>query len=107
MVLAVLVIRQPPQWPYSTAPVVGLPTPIRRAIPAGDPVALTYPYASADPMKWPVDDGFNFRLLGGFAFRPSSAQDGHTDDWTGSPRHRPSCRTHRVSILFWHPGRQE
>ncbi len=75
--LVVLVATQLPQWPqhgtYAKVPVDTLPTSLRTAVPAGDPVAITYPYATAfstEPMLWQVEDGFGFRLLGGYAYHP-------------------------------------
>jgi hypothetical protein len=72
-VLAVLAVTLLPQWPYATTRAQTLPVQIRQAIPAGDPVALTYPYATyfhVQPMVWQVNDGFGFRLLGGYGFQP-------------------------------------
>lgn len=76
VVLAVVVATQlpvwPPEGPYVAVPAEGLPPTIRAAIPDGDPLAITYPYASAfdtTAMLWQVDDDFGFRLLGGYAYR--------------------------------------
>lgn len=72
-VLVVLSVTLLPQWPYARSRAVTLPTQIRQAIPAGDPVALTYPYATyfhVQPMVWQVNDDFAFRLLGGYGFHP-------------------------------------
>jgi hypothetical protein len=72
-VLVVLAVTLLPQWPYATTRAVTLPTQIRHAVPAGDPVALTYPYATyfhVQPMVWQVNDDFDFRLLGGYGFHP-------------------------------------
>lgn len=72
-VLVVLAVTQLPQWPYATAPAATLPTQIRQAVPAGDPVALTYPYATSfnvQPMVWQVNDDFDFQLLGGYGVHP-------------------------------------
>jgi hypothetical protein len=77
-ILLVLVATQLPRWPannqHATArPVSVLPQAIKAAIPAGDPVAITYPYPSyplIQPMLWQADTGFRFRLLGGYAWRP-------------------------------------
>ena len=50
-----------------------LPTALRAAIPAGDPVTITYPYPTffpaptAQPLGWQMDSGYPFRLLGGYA----------------------------------------
>jgi hypothetical protein len=80
--LAVLVVTQLPQWPYVAANASALPANLRHAVPAGDPVAITYPYAtpfSMQPMLWQVEDGFDFRLLGGFAYHPDS--NGHPTLW--------------------------
>jgi hypothetical protein len=72
-VLVVLAVTLLPQWPYATKAAVTLPTQIRQAVPAGDPVAVTYPYATyfhVQPMVWQVNDDFDFRLLGGYGFHP-------------------------------------
>ncbi len=77
VVLAVLVVTQLPKWPYEVQAVPVLPQEIRQAIPEGDPVVLTYPYASAlfpQPQLWQAEDGFSFRLVGGYAEHPD--QDG-------------------------------
>lgn len=72
-VLGVLAFTLLPQWPYRTSPATSLPTQIRQAIPAGDPIALTYPYNTyfhVQPMVWQINDDFDFRLLGGYGFHP-------------------------------------
>ena len=72
-VLVVLAVTLLPQWPYATTRAATLPTRIRLAVPAGDPVALTYPYATyfhVQPMVWQVNDDFDFRLLGGYGVHP-------------------------------------
>jgi hypothetical protein len=71
--LAVLVATQLPLWPdsYAGQPAVSLPGTITRAVPSGEPVAITYPYdtwATNEPMLWQAEDGFNFRLLGGYGY---------------------------------------
>jgi hypothetical protein len=78
--LVVLVATQLPLWPlqgpFGPQPAIALPPAIRAAIPAGDPVTLSYPYLTfydMQPMVWQADDGFRFRLLGGYAFRPDSS----------------------------------
>ena len=71
--LVVVVATQLPLWPrsHTAQPAVALPAALTRAIPAGDPVAITYPYdtylANA-PMLWQAEDDFKFRLLGGYAY---------------------------------------
>jgi hypothetical protein len=75
VILIVLAVSQLPTWPYQSQPVAMLPTSIRRAVPTGDPVAITYPYASPvfpEPMLWQAEDGFAFRLVGGYAEHPDS-----------------------------------
>ena len=71
--LAVVVATQLPQWPgpHTAQPAVALPAALTRAIPAGDPVAITYPYdtdLTNAPMLWQAEDDFKFRLLGGYAY---------------------------------------
>ncbi len=71
--LAALIGTQLPEWPnqLGPTPALALPTSIRQAIPAGDPVAITYPYATgntSEPMLWQADDQFGFRLLGGYGY---------------------------------------
>ncbi len=71
-VLVLLGVTLLPKW-ETTTPAATLPTQIRQAVPAGDPVALTYPYATyfhTQPMVWQVNDDFDFRLLGGYGFHP-------------------------------------
>ena len=71
--LVVLVVTQLPRWPYSSQPVQVLPAAIRLAVPARQPVAMTYPFATSvytEPMVWQAEDDFAFRLIGGFAAHP-------------------------------------
>jgi hypothetical protein len=73
VVFLAVVVSQMPRWPYSTQNVSPLPTGIRQAIPSGDPVALTYPYAeqlTPAAMGWQLTDGFDFRILGGYGEHP-------------------------------------
>ena len=38
-------------------------------------MAVTYPYPSwmnAEPLVWQMQDGFSFRLMGGYAFQPDA-----------------------------------
>lgn len=77
-----VVITQFPQWPYPAPAASVLPMNLRHAIPVGDPIAITYPYDtpfSMQPMLWQAEDGFDFRLLGGFAYHPDS--QGHPTLW--------------------------
>ena len=57
--------------PRDTGSESALPTALRTAIPAGDPVTITYPYPTGTyhrkPMEWQMDSGYTFRLLGGYA----------------------------------------
>lgn len=74
--LVVLVATQLPQWPNATSSAVALPAVLRRAVPAGDPVTLTYPYDTAftmEPMLWQAEDDYGFRLLGGYAYHPDTS----------------------------------
>ncbi|MGD0314134.1 MAG: hypothetical protein ABSC90_16910 [Acidimicrobiales bacterium] len=88
VLLAIVLATGLPQWPpensVSAPAAVELPTAIRRSVPTGDPVALTYPFATeitVQPMLWQADDGYRFRLLGGYAWHP---------DATGVPVLAPS-----------------
>jgi hypothetical protein len=75
LVLATLVITQIPEWPYATNPINELPITLQRAIPPGDPVAITYPYNEfpyAQSTEWQAEVGFRFRDVGGYAYHPSS-----------------------------------
>jgi hypothetical protein len=68
--LAALVFSLLPDWPYATQPAPSLPAALTASIPSGDPVTLTYPYAtgfSPQPMVWQLKSGYPFRLLGGYA----------------------------------------
>jgi hypothetical protein len=73
LVLALLAVTQFPRWPYASQPVQALPPAIRSSIPSGDPLAITYPYGIwpyTEPMVWQAEDGFGFRLVGGYALHP-------------------------------------
>ena len=74
VVLAALVVTQLPRWPYESTEAVTLPTSLSRTIPSGDPMAITYPYASGPievlPLLWQAAAGYRFRLLGGYALHP-------------------------------------
>jgi hypothetical protein len=79
--LVALVATQLPRWPYTAPTAVSLPAAIRQAVPKGDPVAITYPFAtnytSVQPLLWQAEDKFAFRLIGGYAYHPDS--HGHAD----------------------------
>ena len=87
--LVVLVATQLPQWPYVKPLAPALPTSIHRVIPAGDPVAITYPYADGSfvtqPLLWQADDGYRFRLTGGYSFHPDSSGGGWDNSNPMSP----------------------
>ncbi len=75
VVLAALVVSQLPRWPYESQPIRELPAQIRVALPQGNPVAVTYPYPSsmnAEAEVWQMQDGFSFRLIGGYALQPAA-----------------------------------
>jgi hypothetical protein len=81
LTLVVLVVTFLPRWPYQTQVAPRLPAAVLRAIPSGDPVAVTYPYDTAfltAPMMWQVDAGYSFRLLGGYAYRLDAKGEGST-----------------------------
>ena len=62
-----------PAWPFSSQSVQRLPSAIVRALPAGDPLVLTYPYplpAGDSAMLWQAEAGFPFRLSGVYAMVP-------------------------------------
>ena len=71
LTLVVVVVTQLPVWPYKTPAQSALPASLNRAIPAGEPVAITYPYDTAsvtEPMFWQAMNGFTFRLIGAYAY---------------------------------------
>jgi hypothetical protein len=73
VVFVVVVATWLPAWPASTQSVQKLPSAVVRALPAGDPVVLTYPYpltASDSAMLWQAEAGFPFRLSGVYAMVP-------------------------------------
>ena len=75
MTLAVLVVTQLPNWPYTKQSAVGLPPKVTSAIPTGDPVAITYPYAyfpSDQPLLWQAEDSYAFRITGGYAYHKAT-----------------------------------
>ena len=89
VVVAALVATQLPQWPYASQVVPGpLTNQVRRSIPPGDPVAITYPYSgplspvSDWPMLWQAEDGFDFRLASGYAIHRGPT--GRSAFWPGT-----------------------
>ncbi len=83
VVVAVVGVTQLPVWPIPTQSARSLPTEVSDAIPAGDPLTVTYPVASplfVRPMTWQADTGFRFRLVGGYAEHP---------DLSGNPTGMP------------------
>jgi hypothetical protein len=73
---AVAVISLFPSWPYTTQSAQALPQAVRARVPAGDPVAITYPFDTTfftQPELWQADDGYAFKLLGGNAYHPDAA----------------------------------
>jgi hypothetical protein len=75
VVVATLLPQWPTSGPYVAPPASALPAGLLRAVPAGDPVAIAYPYDTIynmQPMLWQAEDGFDFRLLGGYAYHPDS-----------------------------------
>jgi hypothetical protein len=86
LTLVVLVGTQLPQWPqqqpFAAQPDSTLPQRIAHAVPHGDPVALTYPYAipsDVEPLLWQAQDDFAFRILGGYA--KHAGANGHPTGW--------------------------
>ena len=75
VVLVVLIATQLPRWPYGSNEAPMLPKTLSTAIPKGDPVALTYPYAygsrSTLPLLWQASERYSFRILGGYSFHPA------------------------------------
>jgi hypothetical protein len=62
-----------PALPFTSESVQKLPSAVVRALPAGDPLVLTYPYpvtASDSAMVWQAEAGFPFRLSGVYAMVP-------------------------------------
>ncbi len=77
----VVVVSLLPAWPYAKTPARVLPPAVQDAVPAGDPVAVTYPYDTdylTQPLLWQADAGFTFRLLGGYALHPGPGGGGTT-----------------------------
>lgn len=75
LLLGALLVTQLPHWPYASQAAVTLPEGLLRAVPPGDPVSLTYPYAqqyTADALTWQLTSDYRFRLLGGYAEHPGS-----------------------------------
>jgi hypothetical protein len=62
-----------PAWPFSSESVQKLPSAVVQALPAGDPLVLTYPYpltAADSAMLWQAEAGYPFRLSGVYAMVP-------------------------------------
>ena len=80
VLVAALAVTQLPQWPYPEPGLVStLPTSLHTALPAGDPVTLTYPYDTGftpQALEWQMGSGYRFRTLGGYAH--ATNPDGHS-----------------------------
>jgi len=62
-----------PAWPFPSQSVETLPLAVTRALPAGNPLVLAYPYPlTADDMAmlWQAEADFPFRLFGVYAMVP-------------------------------------
>lgn len=62
-----------PVWPFPSESVTTLPSAVTRALPAGDPIVLAYPYPRGGDdtaMLWQAEAGFSFRLIGVYALVP-------------------------------------
>jgi hypothetical protein len=92
VVLALLVATQLPRWPYPARRVTSVPAAVIDAVPAGDPVALTYPYpvqSAVAPMIWQIRSGYRFELLGGYALTRNA---GGTAASVPLPMHPPQLQ---------------
>jgi hypothetical protein len=72
-VSVVVVVTWLPAWPFASQSVQKLPSPVVEALPAGDPLVLTYPYPLTEhdsAMLWQAEAGFTFRLSGVYASVP-------------------------------------
>ena len=79
-----------PAWPYKSQSVQRLPSAVVRALPAGDPLVLTYPYPLPNDdqaMLWQAEAGFPFRLFGVYAMVPQ--RGGQPAPW--GPLLRPAA----------------
>ena len=73
VVFVVVAVTWLPAWPFSSQSVQRLPAAVVKALPAGDPLVLTYPYplpADDSAMLWQAEAGFPFRLSGVYAMVP-------------------------------------
>jgi hypothetical protein len=110
--LVALVVTQLPVWPYSSEQILekwpistmqetSLPAALRTAVPAGDPVTITYPYLddlTPQPMEWQMDSGYPFRLLGGYAHVRGANGESVTAPTVLSP---PGLQTFLVGQATW------
>ena len=77
LVAAVLLVTQLPEWPFPSQAAPTFPSTVQAAIPAGDPIAITYPYTGvfiSAPMVWQTDAGFTFRLSAGYSLHPAKPE---------------------------------
>jgi len=69
----VVVVTWLPAWPFAGQSVQKLPPAVAGALPAHDPLVLTYPYPLPEhdsAMLWQAEAGFPFRLSGAYAAVP-------------------------------------
>ncbi len=70
VVLVSLVATQLPRWPYGTQPVRPIPASVSQAIAPNEPLAVTFPFATAltmQPLIWQMQMGYRFSAFGGYA----------------------------------------
>ena len=73
VVSIVVVVSWLPAWPFASQSVQRLPSAVVTALPAGDPLVLTYPYpltSADDAMLWQAEARYPFRLSGVYAMVP-------------------------------------
>jgi hypothetical protein len=69
----VVVVTWLPAWPFASQSAQKLPPAVVGALPARDPLVLTYPYPVSEhdsAMLWQAEAGFPFRLSGVYAMVP-------------------------------------
>ena len=73
VVAVVVVVTWLPAWPFASQSAHRLPSAVVTALPAGNPLVLTYPYplpSADDAMLWQAEARYPFRLSGVYAMVP-------------------------------------
>lgn len=75
VVALIFIVTWLPSWPYPASVVSTPPRSLISSVRIRDPITLTYPFAATPqvrPLLWQATGRFDFRIVGGYAYRPTA-----------------------------------